>query len=50
MNHPTRLPLDFTEAAARKFKELIANEHNSNKKLRVYVEGVAVMALSICLL
>ncbi|ACQ67113.1 iron-sulfur cluster insertion protein ErpA [Candidatus Williamhamiltonella defendens] len=39
MNHPTRLPLDFTEAAARKFKELIANEHNSNKKLRVYVEG-----------
>lgn len=39
MNHQTALPLDFTEASARKFKELTSNENNFNKKLRVYVEG-----------
>lgn len=32
-------PLDFTQAAARKVSELIAEEGNPNLKLRVYIQG-----------
>ena len=33
------LPLQFTEAAANKVKNLIADEENPNLKLRVYITG-----------
>jgi iron-sulfur cluster insertion protein len=33
------LPLQFTEAAAKKVKTLIADEENPNLKLRVYITG-----------
>jgi len=32
-------PLDFTDSAANKVKELIAEEKNPDLKLRVYVQG-----------
>ena len=32
-------PLQFTSAAAAKVRELIAEEGNSNLKLRVYIQG-----------
>ncbi|EIC86437.1 iron-sulfur cluster insertion protein ErpA [Serratia sp. M24T3] len=33
------LPLQFTEAAARKVKNLVADEENPELKLRVYITG-----------
>lgn len=33
------LPLQFTDAAARKVKDLIADEENPELKLRVYITG-----------
>jgi len=36
---PTPTPLDFTEAAARKVKQLIDEESNPRLKLRVFVTG-----------
>lgn len=33
------LPLEFTDAAASKVKNLIADEENPNLKLRVYITG-----------
>ena len=33
------LPLQFTDAAASKVKNLIADEDNPNLKLRVYITG-----------
>ncbi len=35
----TKLPLQFTEAAASKVKTLIMEEENPNLKLRVYITG-----------
>ncbi|RUO80681.1 iron-sulfur cluster insertion protein ErpA [Idiomarina tyrosinivorans] len=35
----TAMPIQFTEAAAKKVKSLIAEEQNPNLKLRVYVTG-----------
>ena len=35
----TASPLDFSDSAAAKVKELIAEEDNPNLKLRVYVTG-----------
>lgn len=39
MNDEIASPLQFTEAAANKVKFLIADEENSNLKLRVYIIG-----------
>jgi iron-sulfur cluster insertion protein len=41
MNAPAEMPtpLNFTESAARKVKELIAEEGNPELKLRVFVTG-----------
>ncbi|QIQ21968.1 iron-sulfur cluster insertion protein ErpA [Zophobihabitans entericus] len=33
------LPLEFTDAAAKKVKDLISDEENPNLKLRVYITG-----------
>ncbi len=33
------LPIDFSDAAASKVRELVEEEENSNLKLRVYVTG-----------
>jgi len=33
------LPLQFTDAAARKVKNLVADEENPDMKLRVYITG-----------
>ncbi|HZP66771.1 MAG TPA: iron-sulfur cluster assembly accessory protein, partial [Rudaea sp.] len=40
-NYQTALdePLVFTDAAAHKVRELIAEENNPNLKLRVYISG-----------
>ena len=37
MNDTAALPLQFTEAAARKVQHLISDEENPNLKLRVYI-------------
>ena len=39
MSDDVALPLQFTEAAAIKVKDLIADEENPNLKLRVYITG-----------
>ena len=39
MSDETVLPLQFTEAAAKKVKLLISDEENPNLKLRVYITG-----------
>lgn len=39
MSDEVALPLQFTEAAAVKVKDLIADEDNPNLKLRVYITG-----------
>ncbi len=39
MSDEVALPLQFTEAAAIKVKDLIADEDNPNLKLRVYITG-----------
>ena len=39
LNETAALPLQFTEAAARKVKNLISDEENPNLKLRVYITG-----------
>ncbi|AGJ87545.1 iron-sulfur cluster insertion protein ErpA [Raoultella ornithinolytica] len=39
MSDDVALPLEFTEAAAKKVKFLIADEDNPNLKLRVYITG-----------
>ncbi len=39
MSIETPAPLQFTEAAARKAELLIADEENTNLKLRVYITG-----------
>ena len=39
MSDDVALPLEFTEAAAIKVKDLIADEDNPNLKLRVYITG-----------
>ncbi|QIP54894.1 iron-sulfur cluster insertion protein ErpA [Hafnia alvei] len=39
MSEDMALPLQFTEAAANKVKELIADEENPDLKLRVYITG-----------
>lgn len=39
MSNETVLPLQFTEAAAKKVKLLISDEENPNLKLRVYITG-----------
>lgn len=39
MNETVSLPLEFTDAAARKVKALLAEEENPNLKLRVYITG-----------
>ena len=39
MSDEVALPLQFTEAAAIKVKDLIADEENPNLKLRVYITG-----------
>ncbi|WP_213991575.1 iron-sulfur cluster insertion protein ErpA [Sodalis sp. dw_96] len=39
MSETAVLPLQFTDAAARKVKNLIADEENPNLKLRVYITG-----------
>jgi iron-sulfur cluster insertion protein len=39
MNAPSEMPLLFTDKAAEKVKELIAEEGNSDLKLRVFVSG-----------
>ncbi|MCC3704613.1 iron-sulfur cluster insertion protein ErpA [Rouxiella badensis] len=36
---PMALPLQFTDAAARKVKNLVADEENPELKLRVYITG-----------
>jgi len=39
MSDDVALPLEFTDAAAKKVKVLIADEENPNLKLRVYITG-----------
>jgi iron-sulfur cluster insertion protein len=39
MSEDIAVPLQFTEAAAHKVKNLIADEDNPNLKLRVYITG-----------
>ena len=39
MSVQTALPIEFSEAAAKKVKTLIEEEENPNLKLRVYVTG-----------
>ncbi|MBT1558359.1 iron-sulfur cluster insertion protein ErpA, partial [Klebsiella pneumoniae] len=39
MSDDVALPLEFTEAAAKKVKTLIADEDNPDLKLRVYITG-----------
>ncbi len=39
LDEPVALPLQFTEAAARKVKNLVADEENPDLKLRVYITG-----------
>ncbi len=39
MSETAVLPLQFTDAAAKKVKNLIADEENPNLKLRVYITG-----------
>ncbi|WAT00119.1 iron-sulfur cluster insertion protein ErpA [Rouxiella chamberiensis] len=39
LDAPVALPLQFTEAAARKVKNLVADEENPDLKLRVYITG-----------
>jgi iron-sulfur cluster insertion protein len=39
MSDDIALPLQFTEAAAKKVKDLIADEDNPALKLRVYITG-----------
>jgi len=39
MSDDVALPLQFTEAAAIKVKSLIADENNTELKLRVYITG-----------
>jgi len=39
MSETATLPLQFTDSAARKVKNLIADEENPNLKLRVYITG-----------
>ena len=39
MSYDMALPLQFTDAAANKVKDLIADEENPNLRLRVYITG-----------
>ncbi|WP_074012990.1 iron-sulfur cluster insertion protein ErpA [Candidatus Sodalis sp. SoCistrobi] len=39
MSETAALPLQFTDSAASKVKNLIADEENPNLKLRVYITG-----------
>ena len=39
MSESAVLPLQFTDSAAKKVKNLIADEENPNLKLRVYITG-----------
>lgn len=39
MSAESAMPIEFSDAAAKKVKTLIAEEENSNLKLRVYVTG-----------
>ncbi len=39
MSAPAEMPIQFSDAAASKVKQLIAEEENENLKLRVYVTG-----------
>ncbi|MFQ3196647.1 MAG: iron-sulfur cluster insertion protein [Paraglaciecola sp.] len=39
MSVQTAVPIEFSDAAARKVKALVAEEENPNLKLRVYVTG-----------
>ena len=39
MSDDVALPLQFTEAAASKVKNLISDENNPDLKLRVYITG-----------
>ncbi len=39
LDEQVALPLQFTEAAARKVKNLVADEENPDLKLRVYITG-----------
>ena len=39
MNAPSEMPLLFTDKAAEKVKDLIAEEGNADLKLRVFVSG-----------
>jgi len=39
MSETAVLPLQFTDSAAKKVKNLIADEENPNLKLRVYITG-----------
>lgn len=39
MTVETALPIEFSDAAARKVKSLVEEEENPNLKLRVYVTG-----------
>ena len=39
MSDDMALPLQFTDAAANKVKDLIADEENPNLRLRVYITG-----------
>ena len=39
VEEPIALPVQFTDAAARKVKNLVADEENPDMKLRVYITG-----------
>ena len=39
MSDDSAMPLQFTDAAAKKVKILIADEENPNLRLRVYITG-----------
>ncbi|MDD9340532.1 iron-sulfur cluster insertion protein ErpA [Providencia heimbachae] len=39
MNNDAALPLQFTDAAAIKVKDLVSDEDNPNLRLRVYITG-----------
>ncbi|MGP4123321.1 MAG: iron-sulfur cluster insertion protein ErpA [Sodalis sp. (in: enterobacteria)] len=48
MSKTTEFPLQFTDLAASKVKNLIADEDNSNLKLRVYITGGGCSGFQYC--
>ena len=43
-----QIPLEFTDAAARKVAALVSEEENPNLKLRVYITGGGCSGFQYC--